>query len=223
MAWKVFGEAEKLARQLVPEVRVVYDVGACRGLWTSKYEMIWPTAQFFLFDVERKGNDPKRQDHTWVLGALAAPGQGEVEFYRRKGGASGDSYYREMTRHYDGVSPWRIPTRTIDSLDLPDPQVIKLDTQGSEIDILRGATRALESALLIQVEMPITPYNEGAPTFDDYVAFLGQHGFIPTRLEEIHYMGARITQVDVVFVAERIAERFALRGWQGRVCEGGRS
>ncbi len=54
---------------------------------------------------------------------------------------------------------------------------LKVDTQGYDLNVLRGAGRQLESIVGVQVEMAMTPLYEGAPLYDDVVEFLEARGF----------------------------------------------
>lgn len=70
----------------------------------------------------------------------------EVPFYANF--SVGDSVYREVGLAYKNTSPKLTTTRFLDSVirenNLPNPDFLKLDTQGSDLDILKGATRALK-------------------------------------------------------------------------------
>ena len=57
------------------------------------------------------------------------------------------------------------------------PDVIKIDTQGSELDILRGGEQALSSACLVETEVEFNPIYSGQPLFGDVDAYLRQRGF----------------------------------------------
>jgi len=65
----------------------------------------------------------------------------------------------------------------IDKHNLPIPDFIKLDTQGSELDILKGATKIVGKTPLIFTEMPIIEYNKGAPKFSEYMDFFKAHDY----------------------------------------------
>jgi FkbM family methyltransferase len=65
---------------------------------------------------------------------------------------------------------------------------IKLDTQGSELDILRGAEKLLHTVRALEVEVEFNPIYEGQPLFADVDAFLRQRGFVLWRLSDmVHY------------------------------------
>ena len=66
---------------------------------------------------------------------------------------------------------------------------MKLDTQGSEVLILKGAKSSglLEKTDFIIMEVAVFGrYNENAPTFLDQVSFMDQLGFVPFDFVEMH-------------------------------------
>lgn len=73
-------------------------------------------------------------------------------------------------------------------LGLSAVDFLKLDTQGSELDILRGADRALAGARLVEVEVEFNPIYRGQPLFGDVDRFLRDRGFVLWRLGHlVHY------------------------------------
>ena len=64
---------------------------------------------------------------------------------------------------------------------------MKLDTQGSELDILRGAVRAWDVRHL-EVEVAFNEIGDGAPLFGEVDSFLRANGFALWRLRDlVHY------------------------------------
>lgn len=90
--------------------------------------------------------------------------------------------------HAESVRTMRqipVELRTLDSLNLlADPAVappttIFLDTQGSELDILKGARELLrEHTVAIVTEAEFVPFYEGQPLFGDLSGWLAEQGFI---------------------------------------------
>jgi hypothetical protein len=80
--------------------------------------------------------------------------------------------------------------RTLDSV-LPQvtsdarPLYLKLDTQGSELEILRGAGRTLQRARLVESELSLVSLYRGGPLFDDVVSFLRDRGFALISVEGV--------------------------------------
>lgn len=93
------------------------------------------------------------------------------------------------------IAPERVenfPSTTVDRFiaerALSKPDLIKLDTQGSELDILQGAVDNLSSACMIDIEVEFNPLYEGQALFGDVDLFLRRHGFVLWRLQHmVHY------------------------------------
>jgi hypothetical protein len=73
-------------------------------------------------------------------------------------------------------------TRTINVSDRP---YLKMDTQGSELDVLLGAMRILDAMSLIEVELSLLPVYDSAPIFGDVHGLLARHGFAPIAFEGV--------------------------------------
>ncbi len=65
---------------------------------------------------------------------------------------------------------------------------LKIDTQGSELDILRGSVTILKTVRSIQVEVEFNPMYIGQCIFSEVDLFLRKHGFVLWKFSEItHY------------------------------------
>jgi FkbM family methyltransferase len=198
---------ESAKRAGVP-LSTVYDIGAHRGEWSREVRAaVGGDTEFILFEANPNlVPDLDASGFRYYVAALSSPDRGHVDFHRRGIAGTGDSYYRETTSCYDDTEIVRLPATTLDNLmtnlDLPFPDFIKLDTQGSELDILAGGEAALARASLVLVECPIIRYNAGAPSLQDYLDFFRRRHFIPVRLVETHYGEGTLLQVDIMFASE---------------------
>jgi FkbM family methyltransferase len=66
----------------------------------------------------------------------------------------------------------------------PHVSFLKIDTQGSELDILKGAVGVLRGALGCEVEVEFNPLYQGQPLFSDVDAFLRAEGFSLWQLKD---------------------------------------
>ena len=66
--------------------------------------------------------------------------------------------------------------------DVGRVDALKLDTQGYELEILRGATATLEHVRVIDVEVALNPLFAGGPLLGDVDALLRARGFLLWRL-----------------------------------------
>lgn len=193
-------------------INTVYDIGANKGSWVKHYEEILPNSHFVCFEANSAWPKPKiiRSTHEWHHSVLTKPGVDFVEFYNRKG--TGDSYYKEDTTFYDGIDGVKVPATTLDNLvlskSMKKPDLIKMDTQGSEIDILEGAKETIKDTAVIQIEVSVLEYNKGAPNFYDYINYMIDIGFLPIGIEDVHLNDNILMQFDVVFMRKELKFKY---------------
>jgi FkbM family methyltransferase len=88
------------------------------------------------------------------------------------------------------------------------PDVIKMDIQGAELDVLKGGTRALSDALLIESEVEFQSLYVGQPLFRDIDAFLAEKGWVLLGLRRDFWRralpssadGGTLVHADVLYV-----------------------
>jgi len=113
---------------------------------------------------------------------------GAVDFhlYSDRGWSSIYEINSEFSRAYLEPPPRLERTVTLDAVRLDDvvakdhlsaPDLLKLDTQGSELDILRGSNRTLAETSLVEVEVEFSPMYKGQYLFGDVDALLRSHNF----------------------------------------------
>lgn len=147
-----------LLRSLERGVRpaTVIDIGAAQGTWSTSAAGIFSEANFVLIEplYERKDDLlhlQARESRFHVVNAAAGPVCGELNLY--------------VTRDLDGTgiadngtnaTLRTVPMTTIDCeierLRLPGPFLLKLDTHGYEVPILRGAEKILQESSLVVIE-----------------------------------------------------------------------
>ena len=88
---------------------------------------------------------------------------------------------------------------------LPIPSLLKIDTQGSEVEILQGAKEALKKIDFIYLECPIFRTNKGAPDINEYLQVASSHNFIPIQIGELHRTKNNyLVQIDILFAKSHL-------------------
>lgn len=170
--------------------KVIYDIGACVLHWTSRAREVWPQSKFVAFEAmdatkflyEEAGIDYACQILSDVDGK-------EVEFWENLENPGGNSLYRENSE----LSPLanelfpesrkrRITALTLDTVvrnhNFPKPDLIKMDVQGAELEILKGASQTLQSCNHLILELQHKDYNLGAPKAQEVINYLRSIGFV---------------------------------------------
>ena len=193
------------------EINNIYDIGAFRGEWTYKLNKdCLKNKNFYLFEANIENEKYlKKYNHKYFIETLSDKKK-RVKFYSIAG--TGDSYFLEQSNIYKkNIKPRIIITSTLDSIkkkyNLPYPDFLKIDTQGSEIDILKGGKETLKKCKIILLECPIISYNKGAPNLNEYVNYLNLIGFLPFEVGEIHHINNVFVQIDIFFLKKEILKK----------------
>jgi FkbM family methyltransferase len=73
----------------------------------------------------------------------------------------------------------KVHVRTLDSFELADVDLLVIDTQGYELEVLKGALNTLPSIKWIVFEYWTNEAYEGVPSEEDLLAFVAAQGFRP--------------------------------------------
>jgi Methyltransferase FkbM domain len=92
---------------------------------------------------------------------------------------------------------------------LVDPILLKLDVQGAELEVLRGATRLLRGGVHVLAEISFDDLYAGAPLAAEVMSFLEGHGFrLAHFLDEIRDPAdGRLLQADAFFTSRQEAQQ----------------
>jgi FkbM family methyltransferase len=190
--------------------KFVIDIGARLGDWAKEAKAEWPDAELYLIE----GNIecvPALKESGFRFLQCVLSNQVLVMFYTLRDcpTATGCSYYRENTSFFEGdkavatlTAPCRLDLLLPHWENAPEPILIKLDTQGSELDILRSGEQTLAKAQAVIMEVAHTNYNDGAPQSAEVTSFMYDHGFyLAEKLGDIvHPITRKLIQEDVLYL-----------------------
>lgn len=168
------------------------DVGANRGEYSRAAQFLYPGAQLVLF--EPIPGLAARLRETWepqgarVHAVALERSEGEREFYFTAADDLSSLLPPTETlgelvgsAEHTAAEPIAVRTARLDEIEdlaaLPRPVLLKMDVQGAELDVLRGATSGLDAVDCIKLEYNFEPMYEGQVRLPELVAFLDDHGF----------------------------------------------
>ncbi len=166
-----------------------FDIGASNGAWTRHVCQDFPGATYDLFEplvdyapgfrerIESTLAGPQFRVHSVALGAFC----GRVTMNLYIPDLPGSSALR-MDALPPGFRPMDVEMLTVDHVIesgfAPLPQVIKIDTQGCELEILKGAKRTLpEVAALVLECWLVRDYGKRTPLLLEVADWLRQFDF----------------------------------------------
>jgi FkbM family methyltransferase len=165
----------------------ILDVGAYEGSFAIMAKHFFPQAPVVMFEAQ-----PGKEERLKAV-AAALPGvdyrmallgpetraQAWFQLVNPAGDTSGSSLYEEQTRFARDVIS--LPMGTLDDVVAEfsgrDFDMLKLDVQGAELDVLRGAAQTLAGIEVIVIELSLQEYNKGAPLIAEVMARLDALGF----------------------------------------------
>ncbi len=225
------GDIEHFIRDLALRglpVTTALDGGAHHADWSKLVKKYFPTANLWMFDPleeHRPYMDEFCRQHPGSRSFVAALSQTDGEqVFTLYENLDGSSLMHEADRDQLATGSQRVvPVRGIDSLiekdAMPVPQLVKLDVQGYEIEVLKGAKRIFGGAEAIILEVNMYDFWPDSAVknylFADVVNFMLELGYVvydfPGTIRRP--FDNAIGQIDVCFVPERGYLR-KYRGWE---------
>lgn len=185
---------------------VAIDVGAFKGDWTRLFKRVFPDSCVLMVEPQAS----RQRDLQTVSGeltgvelstALLGEANKESVLFHQSGSAS--SVLPEIERDAPACS---MPMTTLDNITnetrFAQPDFVKLDVQGYELSVLRGAEKTLEGVEAVLMEINLIPIYRDVPLFHDVTAFMAERDF---RLYDIctffrRPYDAALWQLDAIFV-----------------------
>ncbi|BDA75740.1 hypothetical protein CAL7716_099060 [Calothrix sp. PCC 7716] len=185
-----YKDKEKLTRikQLGFSPTCICDIGASNGSWTKSIAEVFPDASFHMFEPQAENPEYKAglaeilnsnikcKLHPFALGSESA--KLSLSISHNPLGSSllveENSNYFPSSTVVDVISLDKVVKESA----IPYPQLLKLDVQGYELEILKGATSVLKHVEVILVESwLVRGYGSKTPLLLELSQWLAQHGF----------------------------------------------
>lgn len=186
----------------------IIDVGAYHGEWSLAMRNIYPQSSLLMIEAQpskkpvleevvRNANG-KISYALCLLGEENKPG---VPFYVHETVSSVLSETEKRDQPFV-----ELPMRKLDDVVMEQnsgfPAMIKLDVQGYELEVLKGAAQCLQHAEVVLMEVSLIEINKGAPLLDEVVAFMKAHHFFAYDICSMvrRPLDKALWQVDIIFV-----------------------
>ncbi len=191
----------------------VIDVGAAYGAFARQCFSVFEKAEFFLVEplVEYQ---PSLEQLAKTIPALrclflAASSQSREVTINVHPDLVGSSLYHEVE---EGTSvngfPRTVRAMTVDDLIKENmargPFLLKVDVQGAELEVLRGAEGVLRHTECILLEVSFFRFFQDGPDFYDVLMYLKDRGFVVHDIYGLQYrpLDNALAQADIAFVKE---------------------
>jgi len=168
----------------------IIDVGAAVGDYSKAAHFIFPTAKIFAFEpipdsFEKLKSLTGEVINMQCFNLALSDHEGEAEFHLNEFNFS--SSLLKMTNTHKMIFPFtknettvKVNTIKLDNILKNIGQgeaLLKLDVQGSELTVLKGATDMLKEIDVIQLEISFLNFYVGQAFIENVITFLKSFGF----------------------------------------------
>ncbi len=154
----------------------ILDIGANVCQTADVFRQFWPTSDIML--IEGNGDCEtvyKLKNYNYQIKLLGKE-NGTTLFYKTKWHplCSGNSIYKEINTVYEGdtLITTTLPVYKLDDVVMGTYDLIKIDTQGSELDIIRGGINTFGKAKVVICEVALIDINIGGCKKEDVMNVL---------------------------------------------------
>ena len=201
----------------------VIDVGAAHGtqvlydlLSGAHFLLIEPLAEF----ADELGRIVKKLGSAEYIMAAATgkKGSATVNVYPDLFGSS--VYRSEEDPLANGIGK-AVPALTLNEIcserKVKPPFLIRIDAQGSELDVLEGADAVIPFTELVVIETALFEFYKGAPLIRDCIEFMERSGFVVYDILDLQYrpLDGAMSRAGIAFVKKNSA----LRKWRSYLNE----
>ena len=165
---------------------VIFDIGSAVLHWERHAKRIWPGSMIICSDAFSPLEELYKECNVkYHMACLSDQDDVERKFYQNDMLFGGNSMFREIGYDNGSVFPKENyivkQTQTLDTIvknnNYTYPDLIKIDAQGGELNILKGANECLNHATYLIVELQNVEYNEGAVLAPVVISYLAEIGW----------------------------------------------
>lgn len=183
----------------------IVDVGAHRGTWTRNALQYFPDAYYSLFEPQAYLSasftdllkNPKIKFHAKGVGASS--GMMDLTTSDRDDSFS-FSFTADQAKDW-GVKQVKAPVVNLDdylpALNLPHPELIKIDAEGWDLEVLKGADSTISNAQVVLMEASVMN-KIFKNSIKDVICEMGKRGFLPFDITDLN----RTTKDNALWLVE---------------------
>jgi FkbM family methyltransferase len=218
--------------KLIPEAKIIFDVGAHSGETVGRYRKYFPLAQIYSFEpfnsafkeLEMLVSGDK---NTHPLQLALTDMVGNIKFYANSAKQTNSVYkpedidkrfYHDHDKYYSDTKEIEVASSTIDIFckerSIEGIDILKMDVQGGELKALIGAKDMISKHRIkvIFFEVSFIKIYARQPLFHEIQDWLNIHGY---TLYNLYYLSpsseGQLVAADAIFVSLEIKNKFSLK------------
>ncbi len=186
--------------------KFVLDIGAYEGNWTKDLLEVFPSAKVLMVEAQLSKEVFLRDIHTkhsntsYEITLLSSQDGVEKYFVEDETASTVKEVQGEGVEYVKKIS------RSLDTLleekKYPFPDFIKLDVQGHELEVLKGAQNAMKNAEVCLMEVSLLNLGENDPLLFEVLSFMDKINFQPYDISQFmrRPFDKALFQMDMFFV-----------------------
>jgi FkbM family methyltransferase len=205
--------------------KTIFDIGAFKGQWTEEALEVFPDAGVLMFEPLKKTKDildkfcAEHEGARWFNTALGKR-SGTGKFIVKPSGSG--SYctkksFKKIPAAYEQqvVEMWAL-NDLIKTKKIALPELVKIDVQGFELEVLKGASKLFGKTEVFILEVSLYKFlGPHHPLFSDILSYMDRKGYALFDIIGFHRRSVdhALGQCDVCFVKQNsyLRERFPLK------------
>ena len=180
----------------------VLDIGAYIGSWKEMFQTIYPNADILMIEANREKEEILKKKGKYLIALLGSEDEKIVDYYKcyDESISSGNGIFKENTK-FKFLAEKR-KTIKLSSLlnNNTGYDLIKIDTQGSELEIIKGGLDIVANSKFLLLELSIVKYNFNSPNYLEVLSYLCEIGFKLVDIFDLHYRNKSLIQIDGFFI-----------------------
>lgn len=186
----------------------IIDIGAYHGEWTVMIKKIFPDSSILMIEAQGSKKDTLKdisQQYSpkvfYEIALLSSEDEQEVRFVEMETGSSVFEESSPYEREYISTKTLTLDTLLKTHPDFEGADFLKIDVQGYELEVLRGAKKILKKVELVLLEVSLIPVNKGCPIMTEVIFFMADNDFrVLDFCSQIRRGDGFLWQTDLLFI-----------------------
>jgi FkbM family methyltransferase len=192
------------------DIKNVLDIGAHEGYWSKLFQHYFPDANILMIEANEDKEEKLKELGNYKIALLGDIDGKEVDYYKSIDQyTTGNSIYKENNIISTFV-PKKRKVITLPTLLESNKgyDLIKMDVQGAELDIIKGAIPIIKETKYLILELSILQYNQGAPLIGKVIEELNKLDFAMMDIIDFtHSDDTYLVQIDALFANKKRIKR----------------
>jgi FkbM family methyltransferase len=209
---KTFGKNENLDLQVLLGERdhpVIFDIGANTGQSIDRFRSLFPNAEIYSFEPDKVTFETLRKNHignglyAFEIAFGDKPGKGKL--YLNTSRDMNSFLKSENPQWGQAEGECEVTVSTVDTFCLENEikhiDLLKTDTQGFELQVLKGSSRMMREKRIdfVTMEVIFSDMYEGISPFDEVYRFMLNNGFRLVSFYEFYHRNQLADWTDALF------------------------